>query len=123
MFKKIAVCVLALMLATPVFAQRPDTTTVRAAYEFEKITVSTTAVGFTASKIAPTSAGRATLVVCSVETNPIRVRMDGTNPDASTGVAYVAGSTITLNGYQDISRFKAIRSGGADGTLNCQISR
>lgn len=88
---------------------------------FEQITVSSTAVGLTAANYDITGAdlGRRTKrVVCSVESNDIRFRVDGTSPTASVGYPVTSGSQIVIDKPNDISNFKAIRQ-SADATLSC----
>jgi hypothetical protein len=83
------------------------------ARDFEKITVSSTTTGPTASKLTKTATGSfamsAARVLFTVETDSIRIRFDGTNPDATTGHLLTAGSTFTLNGVENISNLKMIR--------------
>lgn len=82
---------------------------------YEKLTVSTAAVGFAAIPVTADS------VILRVETNPIRWRADGTNPDASTGCPMlVADPDLSLLnlGIDALSKFKFIRSGAGDGVLS-----
>lgn len=85
-------------------------------YEFEKITVADTAIGITASKItsAPPTAAR---MLVTVETQPIRYRTDGTNPTTTDGILLTAGSSITIYGSRNITRFRAIRSTASSATV------
>ena len=88
--------------------------------DFEKITVSTTAVGPDAAKLVINQTGghfkRAVRAFLTVETNTIRIRFDGTNPDSSTGHALAAGDFMTVDGEQNVSRIKMIRA-SADATV------
>lgn len=71
---------------------------------FESITVSSTAIGFTtATRVSATSA------LISVEDDNIRYRLDGTDPTASEGHLLYAGQTQIIEGWLAISQFKAIR--------------
>jgi hypothetical protein len=82
---------------------------------YEKLTVSTVAVGFASIPATADS------VMLRVETNPIRWRGDGTNPDATTGCPMlVADPDLSLLniGIDGLFKFKFIRSGGADGVLS-----
>ena len=87
---------------------------------FETINVSTTAIGVTASLLEVGLPGgfhrRAVKLYISNETNSIRVRWDGTAPTASVGHLLTAGDSITIEGEQNCSNFKAIRV-SADATL------
>lgn len=95
------------------------------AYDHEQITVSTTAVGFTATKYRPTSADarRATKVVVTVDpTNPIRYTLDGTTPTSSVG-HYAVATQFVLEGYDNIKNFKAIRQGASDAGVAASFMR
>ena len=83
------------------------------AFDFEPITVSTTAVELTATKYA--SAVRATI---TIETAKVRVRFDGTSPTSSVGHVVDTNSVINLEGTKQISLFKVIREGDTDATLS-----
>lgn len=89
--------------------------------DFEQITVSTTALGGTSTKLAINLEGgkvrRAVKIRVSVETNSIRYRIDGTDPTASIGHLVVAGEYFDLEGETNISRLRMIRA-SADATVN-----
>jgi hypothetical protein len=88
-----------------------STTDIVKAYDAEAITVSSTAIGFTASKVVHASNGsiHPREAIFRVETDEIRFRLDGTDPDASTGHLASAGETIKITGEADIVAFRAIR--------------
>lgn len=95
-------------------------------YEFEKITVSSTAVGIAATKVSrpSTTAGQertAEFALITVETDSVRYRTDGTNPDATTGHLLTAGDVLQLDNFDDIRRFKAIRV-TTDATIQVSLS-
>ena len=80
----------------------------------QTITVSDAAVGFT---ITGENVQRAS---CSVASNGIRWRADGTDPTASIGEP-AGPSDYTKIFYvdgEDVADFKAIRSSGSDAELN-----
>lgn len=80
------------------------------AYDFETVTVSNTGIGFTATKYRPADTSRkATTVLLTVEGDSLRFRLDGTNPTASVGHLVTAGGSVTLEGYDNIKNFRAIR--------------
>lgn len=91
------------------------------AYDSEKITVSSTAIGFTLAKIAPSGTPAATEAYCSSETDAIRFLTTGAAPAATTGILVAAGSYLRVC-QEDIRRFKAIRV-TTDATLNCLYMR
>jgi hypothetical protein len=77
---------------------------------YQALTVSTAALGLT----VPSGADMA---IIRAETNPLRFRDDGTDPTASVGMPLlVADPPFVFNG--SLSKFKAIRSGAADGVLH-----
>lgn len=87
------------------------------ATQFEQITVSSTVIGFTASKIG-TPYPPAVAAACSLEGGSIRWTTDGTTPTTLIGHLMVSGDKIMLKGRGDIQNFKAIRV-TLDGTLSC----
>ena len=99
-------------LALPAYAQAPGA--------FETITVSTTAIGLDADTIGGGTTGLPERKVCfmTLESADIRWRVDGLDPDGSTGHIMAATGTLTIEGYVSIVRFKAIRDGASDGTLS-----
>ena len=88
--------------------------------DFEALAVSTTVVTPTAAKLAINRAGgfrkRAQKAFLTVETNTVRIRFDGTAPDASTGHALVAGDFMTVEGEDNVANIKLIRA-SADATV------
>ena len=117
------------LFITPLSGQTlGDQVQIRVSYNGEAITVSNTAIGFTSSLINPTCADcpvnvlRATLATCTVQTDAIRVRADGTNPTAAIGLYVASGQSFTVFGYNDIANFRAIRV-TTDATIYCQYSR
>lgn len=97
---------------------------IRKSFGSDKITVSTSSIGFTAGTISPTCTDvspeycRASAASCSVETDAVRVLTTGVAPTATTGFLVASGTSFTVYGYNDISAFRAIRV-TADSTLNC----
>ena len=92
-----------------------------AAGDYESITVSSTAVGFTASKLNPTSGDFKGMnckeVYCTSETASLRFRMDGINPTATEGHLLPSGSELKIKNPQSIAKFKAIRNTTTDAVL------
>lgn len=90
----------------------------------QTLTVSNTAVGFTASNTVKNVGGsyvsqmRARYAFVTVEDQPIRWSVGGT-PEAGTGGhEYAAGTSFWLFSEGDITNFLAIRTGGTDGQLH-----
>lgn len=90
----------------------------------ERITVTNTAVGFTAATYKPTSGDfkgiPAQIAKCHVETADIRYRKDGTDPTAAVGrIVYETGE-FSIQGSQNIKKFSAIRTGSTSATLDVE---
>lgn len=81
------------------------------AKEFEKLTISNSAVGVTASKI---SKG----VLITVEGADIRCRWDGTAPDATTGHLVLDDGSLLLENVRDVTNLKMIRDAAVDATIH-----
>jgi hypothetical protein len=88
--------------------------------DFEKLTISTTALGGTSSKLLINQAGgvhkRAVKAFVTVETNSIRVRTDGVDPTSTDGHLFASGSSFTISGEDDVRRMRMIRQ-SADATV------
>jgi hypothetical protein len=90
---------------------------------FEQLTVAGTAGGFTAATIdAVGGHPQATRAVCRLETAQIRYRYDGTAATATVGTLLEIGDVLTLDGYDALKVFSAIRTGGTSGVLDCSVS-
>lgn len=107
------------------------------AYAFETLTISTAAVGCTAATIKVIAAGTGapgdhaaltyTREACEAfvtcESQAVRYRWDGTDPTSSVGHILNPGDTLTIEGYDNIKAFRAIRKDAADSTLQVTYSR
>lgn len=85
---------------------------------WEKLTVAGTAVGLSSTTITPSGRPDRKACILTLETAQIRWRVDGTSPDATTGHIMDPGGAITVRGQADLSRFRAIRTGGSSGVLS-----
>jgi len=92
-------------------------------FAFEQITVSTSGIGFTATKYAPAGQTPADLAIVTVESQAIRYRDDGVAPTTSVGHTVAAASTITVCGFQSIKTVLFIRDDASDATLNVSYYR
>lgn len=99
----------------------PDTPKNLVMGTYEKITVSTTAIGITASIRTPTEVTapnfvgfNAKAIYVVVTANDIFWRADGTNPTSSTGIPAYAdsdgSSAFVLYGSTNIKNFRMIRA-------------
>lgn len=82
---------------------------------FESVTVSTTAIGVTATVMDDGFIPYSALI--SVEDAAVRYRTDGTDPTAAVGHILEPGDVVTLTQRDELVRFRAIRRDGADATL------
>lgn len=86
----------------------------------ETIVVSTTAIGITSTLLMINVAGgvhkRAVKAFVSVEGQSLRCTWNGTTPTAAIGHLLAAGDTLQVEGEQNVSNLKMIRSGGSDST-------
>lgn len=86
---------------------------------FEQITVAAASIGFTGSKITPAGQPMATYAVCRLETAEIRYTTDGTVPTTTVGTLLEIGDQIVVTGHDVLTQFRAIRTGGSSGQLDC----
>jgi hypothetical protein len=95
----------------------PRTAGIYFGFNYEKLTVSNTAIGLTSS--AYTSGDKtAQIAFITIETNDVRYTYDGTTPTTSIGHYALAGSAITLFGTHDIQNFRVIRATGSDAAIS-----
>lgn len=92
-------------------------------FAFETITVSTTSIGFTAATLAPSGSNPAEMAIVSVESNPVRYRLDGLAPSSTVGHPAVAGDALTVCGTLSAKALRFIRSGAVDATLSVTYYR
>lgn len=93
-------------------------------FNFEALSVSTTAVGFTAATMAGGADGKpASAAFVSVEGAPIRYRADGTDPTASVGVLKNIDDEFVVWGARDLASVRFISQNGATATLNTHFAR
>lgn len=109
--RRLIVLALFLALALPAAAQAPTAS-------FEKLTVAATSVPISAATLAPTGKPERVLCVLTLETGQVRYRVDGTDPDASTGHVMDIGGTLTVSSKYNLTRFRAIRTGSTSGVLS-----
>lgn len=100
------------------------------ATNYEKLTVSSAAIGFTATKYEhfndELAVGAANALVdarsayVTVEaTNGLRYTLDGTTPiGGTTGHLAAGGSTFIITGHVNIEKFRAIRDSGVDAVIH-----
>ena len=92
---------------------------------FETIADTSTAIGFTAAKIAPTTGNhvgkKAKAALISVETADVRFTLDGTTPTitAGTGAGHLlpSGGEYEIKGTANVANFKVINAVDASGAV------
>lgn len=92
---------------------------------FEQITVTNTAggIGLTAASINAGSAHpAATRASCRLETAEIRYTIDGTTVTTTVGTIMSINDIVVLTGNDVLQNFRAIRTGGSSGVLDCNYS-
>lgn len=87
------------------------------AFSYESITVAASAIGFTASELAPDSVTPPRQAFVTVETASCRFRMDGTDPTSSEGHLLQVGDSFNVTGTQNLYNFKAIRDTSTSAVL------
>lgn len=92
----------------------------------ERITVSTTATGPSASSLVTNQTGgfrkRAVKAWLTVETDQVRLRYDGTAPTSTNGHLLGVGDSIVVEGEGNVSNIRLIRSSGASVDAAVQIT-
>lgn len=90
---------------------------------FETIGTTTSSIGFTAAKIAPTTGNfanfKAKAAIISVEGADIRFTIDGTTPTVSSGTGaghlLVNGASFIIYGEVNVSNFRCINAVASSG--------
>lgn len=82
----------------------------------ETLTISTTALGFTAATYAPAGGQPADMAITSFEGDDVRYWEDGSDPTSTSGHKVTNGSFLTTCGRPAISQIKFIRDNSTDVT-------
>jgi len=99
----------------------PDRPTV--GFAFETITIDNSVTSLTRSIYAPGTGGDASRAYLTLENGSIRYRYDGGNPTANVGHLLMDGNFLVLEGEQQLSDFKAIRTESRNGTISITYER
>ena len=91
---------------------------IRKAFAFETVTVTASSTALTTATYT-TDGEKAKRAVLTLETGQIRYRYDGTAPTASVGHILNVFDILVINSSDNISNFRAIRTGGTSGVLSC----
>lgn len=120
-----------LAFSTPDRVERVDAQVVAPqmdAFDYEALTVAGTAVRFTLATVSPANGPSAKAADCSVESNSIRYRYDGStsasgpNPTSSEGHVIAANERFMVIGTNNVLRWRGIQVSGA-ATLRCTFLR
>lgn len=92
-------------------------------YDKEQVTVSTSSVGGTASKINNVDSDgpidfKASAATAFVVSNNVYYTFDGTTPSATNGEIAYAGDRVAISGYQKVLNFRMLRTAASDATVN-----
>ena len=93
------------------------------AFDYEAITVSTTSVGFTAGTITPSGARPAHAARVTAETAQMRYRFDGGDPTSTEGHLLDIGDIVDIEGINNVSNARFIRTTATSGTIRCTFLR
>lgn len=91
-------------------------------YTSEQLTVSTTALSGTTTKVdnhsrINGSVTKAAAAVVQAVANGVFYTLDGSTPSSTNGFLLAAGETLPLAGYQKVKALKMVRSGASDATV------
>jgi len=93
-------------------------------FAHESITVTGTAIGFTTGKWRPTGSDpQSVRAFITAHAGMMRYRYDGSDPTDSSGHLLGSGDSIEIEGYVNVSQFKAIRVGDVSGVLDVTYER
>lgn len=89
-------------------------------FAHETVTVDGTAggVALTKATYAPQGEAGAVRALITLETGQIRYTYDGTAPTTTVGHLLDPGDTIVLDGAENISKWRGIRTGGTSGAAH-----
>lgn len=82
------------------------------AFDHESVTIAAASTGLTAGTYL-----NATRAILTLETAQIRITTDGTAASATVGHIINIDDVITLEGTEQIARFRGFRTGGVSGVL------
>lgn len=78
-------------------------------YDFEELEISSTALGFTTSKLYPENSEPCERILISPVDDAIRFRYDGGDPTDTLGYLLEKEERAFIEGWESIVKFKAIR--------------
>ena len=90
-------------------------------YDMEEITVTSVAIGLTASKLTATPKPKEVFIFC--ETAQCRYFYHGSTPDSTSGIPLNPFDSVRMKGYSNLNNFKAIRTGVTSAKLTVIYER
>lgn len=92
-------------------------------YDSETVTVSSSAISLTTSKVdnhsrVLGSQSKAAAAIIQPTANGFYYTLDGSTPSSSNGAVVAAGEVLALAGYGKIKKLKMIRSGASDAVVH-----
>lgn len=85
----------------------------------------TTSTGITTSLLLPTSGNYknmyAKAALINVETNPIRIKMDGNDPTATVGMLLPVGTFYTISNPANVKNFRCIDTGAGASSVKVLV--
>lgn len=90
-------------------------------YDFETITVAGVAIGLTVSKLQTSPRPKRVHIV--IEAAQLRYRGDGTDPTSSVGVRMNPDDQIIVEGIENMTNFKVIRTSNTSSTMQVHYQR
>ena len=90
--------------------------------DFETLTISNAAKSLTSSKYV-NSAGNATRAFLTLAGGEVRYRYDGSDPTSSVGHVLSSGGFLVIEGQNQMSMIRFIRTGSSDGTASLTYER
>lgn len=93
------------------------------AFADEAISVTDTAVGFTAATYAPTDAPGAVKALVTVETAAVRMRIDGSTATSTVGHLLDPGDSVVIEGTDSIINASFVRDTSTSGAIHVTYFR
>lgn len=84
---------------------------------YESVTVAAAAVGGTSATYTLADTRKPFGVLVTVETGDIRYRVDGGDPTATEGHLAAVGQAFTVEGYENVTLLKMIRTSATSATV------
>ncbi len=121
MSKKLGLIAVILVVSLSSVRAQNNTTRYYTAFDYENVTVSNTAIGFTAAKATAANSVIFTIGCSSGTTCTIKFTTNGTTPTTSIGLQGNYADSVTIYNTDNIRAFRAIRGTSTDAVINVQF--